>query len=98
MGSGADEDHPIMGGQSRKVTEGYWPAARTGLVRRSKSNLGQPVKWVWRIGLRAILPQTPFPAATTSIWAVRRSGHFQANARGVIDIRIGASALQILER
>jgi hypothetical protein len=33
--------------------------ATTGLVRRSKSDLGQPVKWVWRIGLRAILPQAP---------------------------------------
>jgi hypothetical protein len=26
LGAGADEDHPIMGGQSRKVTGGYWSA------------------------------------------------------------------------
>jgi hypothetical protein len=38
--------------------------ATTGLVRRSKSDLGQPVKWVWRIGLRAILLQGPSPAVT----------------------------------
>jgi hypothetical protein len=38
----------------------------TGLVCRGKSDLGQPVKWVWRIGLRAILPQAPSPAVTTS--------------------------------
>jgi hypothetical protein len=26
LGAGADEDHPIMGGQSKKVTGGYWSA------------------------------------------------------------------------
>src|SRR5882724_10936115 len=41
-------------------------ANTTGLVRRSKSDLGQPVKWVRRIGLRAILPRAPSPPVTTS--------------------------------